>query len=359
MFTMMLSRVWSRLRGLGLGVLLCGVAGASPVHAAEPERLQLPLTELQFNQPFTISAPGLCQRIAAAQPGAVELRIQGVLTPYKPFDCRPGTPQDVLGYRLPALDSDSQADLREVWLGSPWRDAKAGFQRTVSYHLSLNLNGSPQELGSGMFRLQVLHPVQMLLGCGCICLVGFALLRLGRDSGLLRDLTHLSIQRRSFSLSRVQMAWWFFIVFAAYLWLWIVGEGIPALSAQALGLMGIGSATYLTAAGVDASKPLLETESAGFWRDILSDTQGLALYRFQMLVLNILFGLLFVIYVVQHVRMPELDSNILTLLGMSAGTYAGFKIPEKQTMTTTQATPGALAADDPKAGYAAAPLSTQ
>jgi hypothetical protein len=107
---------------------------------------------------------------------------------------------------------------------------------------------------------------------------------------------------------------------------------------------------------VDATKPPVNSESQGFWSDILSDAQGLALYRFQMLVFNLLFGVLFILYVVQHVSMPEFDGNILTLMGMSAGTYAGFKIPEKTQNTPVAMTSTASVADvsdDPKKAYSA------
>jgi hypothetical protein len=149
------------------------------------------------------------------------------------------------------------------------------------------------------------------------------------------------------------------VVFYRLCFLYVVvagWRGIPTLSSQALGLLGIGSATYFAAASVDATKPPVNSESQGFWSDILSDAQGLALYRFQMLVFNLLFGVLFILYVVQHVSMPEFDGNILTLMGMSAGTYAGFKIPEKTQNTPVAMTSTASVADvsdDPKKAYSA------
>jgi hypothetical protein len=32
----------------------------------------------------------------------------------------------------------------------------------------------------------------------------------------------------------------------------------------------------------------------------------------------------------QHLIMPEFDGTLLTLMGLSSGTYLGFKLPEKQ-----------------------------
>lgn len=347
-----LSFLSSTLQRCFVAVLFfCGL----PASAADTVR-STEIVAVELNHRFVISTPGICEQLSSDQYAKVELRIQGELTPLKPMDCNPAATGYGLQFFMPQLDGSDLGAMRELLVGSPWKDAKHGFRRDLPYSLTLNTAVGGGVLVSGMLRLQVLRPAYLLLGFGFILGVGFALLRLGRDSGLLRDVTDLAVRSRSFSLSRVQMAWWFFIVFASYMWLWLVGEGIPTLSSQALGLLGIGSATYFAAASVDATKPPVSSESQGFWSDILSDAQGLALYRFQMLVFNLLFGVLFILYVVQHVSMPEFDGNILTLMGMSAGTYAGFKIPEK-----TQNTPVAMASaasvadvsDDPKKAYSA------
>jgi len=335
--------------------LLCGLPAIAAYAANAVQSADIVAVEI--NHRFVIASPGICDRVSSDQYAEVELRIQGQLTPLKPIDCNP----DAIGYGLqffmPQLDGSELGALRELLVGSPWKDAKYGFRRDLPYSLTVNTAVGGGALANGILRLQILRPSYLLLGFGFILGVGFALLRLGRDSGLLRDVTDLAVRCRSFSLSRVQMAWWFFIVFASYMWLWLVGEGIPTLSSQALGLLGIGSATYFAAASVDATKPPVDSESQGFWNDILSDAQGLALYRFQMLVFNLLFGVLFILYVVQHVSMPEFDGNILTLMGMSAGTYAGFKIPEK-TQSVALNPPSPVPAvsvegvsDDPKKAY--------
>jgi hypothetical protein len=162
--------------------------------------------------------------VSSDQYAEVELRIQGQLTPLKPMDCNPAATGYGLQFFMPQLDGSDLGAMRELLVGSPWKDAKHGFRRDLPYSLTLNTAVGGGVLVSGMLRLQVLRPAYLLLGFGFILGVGFALLRLGRDSGLLRDVTDLAVRSRSFSLSRVQMAWWFFIVFASYMWLWLVGE---------------------------------------------------------------------------------------------------------------------------------------
>ena len=322
-----------------LGLWMCLSAAAfGQTAASKAVKTAIPI---HIDQSFSINYPGICEQVATDQLAQLNLRVNGLLTSLKALDCNPDPAQYGLYYFLPQLDATDLASLREALSGSPWRDARHGFQRDVAYTISFNDGHMEHVFASGQLRYQIVQIPSMLLGFAFIALVSVALVRLGRSSALLRDIpsgaTTIPIESRTFSMARVQMAWWFFIVLISYVWLWIVAEGMPNLSVDALGLMGIGSATYLTAAGVDASKQNVLGYSQGFWNDILSDAQGLALYRFQLLVFNTLFGILFLIYVVQNVVMPDFDTNILALLGMSAGTYAGFKIPEKQTVATTPA----------------------
>ena len=49
-----------------------------------------------------------------------------------------------------------------------------------------------------------------------------------------------------------------------------------------------------------------------------------------MVVWTVVLGVMFVIEVYTNLQMPEFDSTLLTLMGISGGTYVGLKIPEKQ-----------------------------
>src|SRR5262249_55326881 len=60
--------------------------------------------------------------------------------------------------------------------------------------------------------------------------------------------------RRPYSLARGQMAFWFFLVIAAYFFLWIVTGAMDTLNASVLALIGISAVTALGSAFVDAAK---------------------------------------------------------------------------------------------------------
>ena len=69
--------------------------------------------------------------------------------------------------------------------------------------------------------------------------------------------------------------------------------------------------------------------SAGFWQDICDDGNGLSFHRLQVVIWTAVLGVVFVGSVSRTMSMPEFSDTLLTLLGISNGTYLGFKIPEK------------------------------
>jgi hypothetical protein len=168
----------------------------------------------------------------------------------------------------------------------------------------------------------------------------------------------------AYSLAKSQMAWWFFLVLAAYLLLYMVTWDFNTITAGTLGLIGISAGTGLAGAIVDSSKQdqflaerkQLQAEQAtapaaaraaeitarlaaidtqletakhqDFLSDILTDAEGYSFHRFQMLVWTIVLGVVFMICVYNDLIMPDFGATLLGLMGISSGTYVGFKFPE-------------------------------
>lgn len=76
---------------------------------------------------------------------------------------------------------------------------------------------------------------------------------------------------------------------------------------------------------------LQQPVSEGFLRDILTDHNGISFHRFQILMWTIVLVAIFVVRVYQDLLMPEFSATMLALMGISSGTYLGFKFPEQQT----------------------------
>jgi len=202
-----------------------------------------------------------------------------------------------------------------------------------------------------------------------------------------------SNQKKTLSLARMQMAIWFFTVIGAFLLIWSI-TGDTHLSTTALTLMGISLGTGLAATVVDSNKlaaaktqaasftaergtiitrimqlrqemsavqaaadltslqnelnertarlaavnnqltevqhSLTPTPAQGVALDLLTDANGAALHRFQMAAWTIVLVVIFLRRVYVELAMPELDNTLLALMGISNGTYLGFKVPEKQ-----------------------------
>ncbi len=70
--------------------------------------------------------------------------------------------------------------------------------------------------------------------------------------------------------------------------------------------------------------------SVGFLRDILADANGYSFHRFQIFAWTIVLGIIFVSSVYNSLSMPEFSATLLGLMGLSSGTYIGFKFPEQK-----------------------------
>jgi hypothetical protein len=191
-----------------------------------------------------------------------------------------------------------------------------------------------------------------------------------RHPSALRDETN-----GAYSLGKSQMAFWGLMVLLSFVGVWVMTGSMERIPSQVLVLLGISGATGLGAMvisqGKEATKKSdllaeqakLEDEkvaaaatgvalspgtharlaaiaaehaalsfkkqTAGFLRDICSDGNGLSFHRLQVVVWTLVLGVIFVRSVAQVLSMPEFQENLLILMGISSGTYLGFKFPEK------------------------------
>ena len=100
----------------------------------------------------------------------------------------------------------------------------------------------------------------------------------------------------------------------------------PPANAQQLTLEIRDRNLALTAYG-NAIRPYV---SEGWYKDLTTDLNGAALHRVQVLVWTITLGVVFTIEVFSNLAMPQFDSSLLLLLGISNASYVGFKYPEPQ-----------------------------
>jgi hypothetical protein len=138
----------------------------------------------------------------------------------------------------------------------------------------------------------------------------------------------------TYSLARTQMAFWFVNVVLAVLIIWAVTGSVPPITSSVLGLMGIGAGTALGAVLLDQNGDAADRpprESASFFKDVLTDGTSIGLHRFQMMVWTVVVFFVFWGAVWNKLALPEFDNTLLALMGISAGAYLGFKLPENLT----------------------------
>jgi hypothetical protein len=181
---------------------------------------------------------------------------------------------------------------------------------------------------------------QVVFWCVLAGLVA-AVVYLDLKHNMLRDSS--TATRKPYSYARTQLAWWSVIILASFISV-TASKGIPKVDTSTLILLGISAAT--TAAArlgdmSDASQGLVRTQdqaSESFFIDILSDSGGVNIHRFQALVFNMTFGIWFIHQVLYFLPVadtpdgiiPVLDQTNLVLLGLSSGTYAVMKTTENK-----------------------------
>jgi len=158
-----------------------------------------------------------------------------------------------------------------------------------------------------------------------------ALIVIAKRTDLLRSATPPPPEgkHRPYSLARTQMALWFFVIMASWLLLFVVKQSLNTIPDTMIVLMGISAGTGLGAVAIDKKHRGKVRSSRGFLRDILEDENGITIHRFQMVAWTIVLTTVFVWQVAFYLKMPEFNASLLVMMGISSGTYLGYKSEEK------------------------------
>ena len=153
---------------------------------------------------------------------------------------------------------------------------------------------------------------------------------LGRQSNLLRDAGPEPGPglRKPFSLSRTQLAVWLIVITGSYLFIWTILGTTNPLNQTALILLGVALATGMTANAVDPPPAAAAAipASKGFFKDLLSESEGITIYRLQLVVWTLVLVWVFGYAVWHDLAMPTFDNTLLGLMGISNASYVGGKL---------------------------------
>jgi len=262
---------------------------------------------------------------AAAAQAPITLFIEGIDTGNEPsgIDLESGTLTFVLE-RNP-----KNRDLWKPYLYDPL------FDPDVSVHVSVGIRGDhplPRvpngNLTLRITKLYVDWTTWLWLALLVVC--GVVLIACARYTGMLRDAAPIAGGRGRYSLSRSQMAWWFFLIIISYVFIWLVTGDRDTIPPSLLGLMGISAATALAANAIRRSDVVSDHATRGWWRDLVVDERGVvALDRLQIVVWTFVLSGIFLTSVIWDLTMPEFNATLLALMGISSGAYLGFQLPHK------------------------------
>jgi len=296
------------------------------------------------------------------------------------------------------------ADSKKAWidlLGAP-----SGIRKPVAFSVGFE-NQSPFDSvydQDNPLLLTVISPKYGVIALIIVLLTLVLLIWLAQTTNIIREQGPKPTggKLRPYNLGRTQMAFWFFLVYASYVVIWLVTDALDTITPSLLGLMGISAGTALSEALIDSGKdsatssklqdltaeketleqsiPELQSQidavqiketitpedisnrdnlskqlqdsrtrlsqvtqqiktltppasagvSGGFLRDILSDGSGYSFHRFQIFAWMFVLGVIFVSSVYNQLTMPEFSTTLLGLMGISSGTYIGFKFPEQR-----------------------------
>lgn len=370
--------------------LLLGLAGLPfSTGIAQPPAIRAVLTpHVRPGAPIRLLVGGLLPAMKAGMKlDTLRLYLDG----YPLSDVRPSmvsANRDTIEFRLERTDS-SRATWHKLYARYGARTADVAINiggRTAQFALDFDLRGVPPKL-----QIEFATGGAVVLSLVLALALFFALLWADLRWGILRErprepdaaqlvsptsatsvVAQLPRTRYPYSLGALQMAFWLVIVAASFIAIAIITrrhDGI--VNAQALVLLGIGTGAALGSFAIRDAKravaaerveahaaerhAISTTSSATFTRaieqswgaeerklgksvpeagsshllsDVLLTDDGLALHRVQVLTFTLILGTFFVHSVVTRLAFPEFDAMLLALMGISGGTYLGFKIPE-------------------------------
>ena len=185
------------------------------------------------------------------------------------------------------------------------------------------------------------HMVYRVIGVALLFLLVLAAGYLLRDKSALRDISNGG--NKPYSLGRVQLWWWSLIIIAMAIISFMFSGKLPDLNTTCLALLGISLGTTVSGRVIDNTDQSRgggtrhqDAESKGLFTDIMSDSEGISVHRFQSVAFNVIYGLTFIVYVIEKVVtspntqtvFPDYDTTTLGILLASSSAYVAVKVTE-------------------------------
>jgi len=248
-------------------VAFCICLALAPAMPAQEEAASAPVVvhelagiktsdRIELGSQVTVCVRGLHDWIKGGNdPNSLRLFLDGhILSSSEPTAISPPS-QDYVNFMLEFDNANKQERAEWVAIMDAVRNASDG--RAL---LSVGNSSSREAFASDVYVPFKLYPWFYGVAFLLVLLLLVVLLWLGWTTDLLRDAGSRASaagpmpQGRPFSLSRVQMAWWFYLVVAAYVYICLVTKVSEVPTGSVLALLGISATTGLAAVSLDKNK---------------------------------------------------------------------------------------------------------
>lgn len=183
--------------------------------------------------------------------------------------------------------------------------------------------------------------IPLILYFGLLALIVFRGAR--TTEGVIGKLTKvLRSETGQLSLSKIQMALWTLVFSLSYVLLSAIYWKFLDITEGMFWLMGISSAT-----AVGAKAIVLKNEikpDVGYPSKLLSDYDHhsgeyrLSFHRCQIAIWTLIVAVIYVSKVIDTMRLQDIPTQLLVLMGISGGTYLGFNYPKQRAAQPDQPT---------------------
>jgi hypothetical protein len=102
----------------------------------------------------------------------------------------------------------------------------------------------------------------------------------------------------------------------------------PIQSAQKAPLIDQAATVEMQLGAAESDRAKLLNQSENFFRDIVSDANGVSFHRFQVVAWTVVLSVVFMKDVMLGLAMPDFNATLLGLQGLSAATFLGLKTTE-------------------------------
>jgi hypothetical protein len=225
---------------------------------------------------------------------------------------------------------------------------------------------------SGDIQIVLIRKNKIYLGLAAAFLLGVIFFWLSRNFRFIKEDWSKQFNRRTgnfstvpFSLSKVQLVFWTFLIVSGYFTIWLVTGELPTIPETILALLGISISEKIVGKFINASQDktdkhrVQDNPSKGFFQDVLEDENGFSIARLQFVIFNLIIGASFIRNIIKNWSLLDIDPSSLVLLTISGAGYLIMKNTENSNpAAATDATATAATSTDATLTAGTSPAGT-